>query len=91
MHAIGVGDVSVLAFDGKTWIERMLMNTLHVPESNFYLFSMARTLEKNCIMRADGSEYTFHRGGEKVAVGRKRGTLYYMMFKDNLKSGSRVV
>ena len=89
MHAIGVGDVSVLAFDGKTWKERMLMNTLHVPESKFYLFSMARTLEKDCIMRADGSECAFHRGSEIVAVGRKQGTLYYMMLKDNSKSGSR--
>ena len=89
IQAVGVGDIPILAFDGKEWKERTLMDTLHVPKSKFHLFSMARTLEKKCTMKAEESQCIFQRAGETVAIGKKIGKLFYMLFKDNSKSGSR--
>jgi hypothetical protein len=71
--AKGIGDVPVLAFNGQTWVKKVLTEVLYVPGSQHFLMSMAKTLDRGCRVLADGDSVRFTRDDETVAIGQRKG------------------
>lgn len=88
--AKGIGDVPVLAFNGQAWVKKVLTEVLYVPGSQHFLMSMAKTLDRGCRVLADGDSVRFTRDDETVAIGQRKGPLFYMLFRewDRRDSGS---
>ena len=91
IFAVGIGNVEVMAYDGRNWIRRVLEDTLHVPESHYHLMSMSRTLDKGCVMQANSRNCWFKRDGKIVAQGARSGQLFYMKFKNRVEERTRIV
>lgn len=53
IYAIGVGDIDVLAYNGKQWNEMYLQNVLYVPELYANLFSQGKVLDKGSKFSSD--------------------------------------
>lgn len=81
LQAEGVGDVPVLAFNGHQWVKKVLKES-YVPGSQYFLMSMAKTLDQGCKAVADSDGVKFTREGEIVAVGQRKGQLFFMLFRE---------
>lgn len=82
LQAEGVGDVPVLAFNGHQWVKKVLKEVLYVPGSQYFLMSMAKTLDQGCKAVADSDGVKFTREGEIVAMGQRKGQLFFMLFRE---------
>lgn len=79
--ATGIGDISILAFNNKIWVEKRLMDVLFVPEIKLQLFSFGTTLDKGLTFTANRRECYFMKNDVIVAVGEKSHKLFEMKFK----------
>ncbi|XP_015118214.1 uncharacterized protein LOC107041912 [Diachasma alloeum] len=67
----GRGNINVLAFDGKEWVEKHIHDVLLVPELKFNLFSTAAATDKGLVYVATSTGAWFKKNGETVAVGER--------------------
>lgn len=79
--ALGEGNINILAFNSKKWIDKFLTKVLYVPEIHLNLFSMSRTLEKGYTLESNEKRCVLKRDGDIVAVGERQVRLYKMLFK----------
>lgn len=81
IHAIGKGEIHIVAFDGKKWVKKKLVDVLYVPLIKLQLFSFGTALDKGLTFTADQSSCRFSKGETTVAVGERKGKLFQMKFK----------
>lgn len=81
IHATGVGDVNILAYNGNDWNRRHLSNVLYVPKLNYNLFSSGAALDKGIVYHSDKSTCKFIKQGIIVAVGERQDKLFEMKFR----------
>lgn len=87
MHAIGRGNIEILSFDGDKWIEKRLLNVLYVPKLCTNLFSTTKAMDNGHTLRSDKVKLELLDKNRVVAVGARRGTMFYMLFKIVERSG----
>lgn len=85
IRAIGIGQVTVEAFDGKNYLKTTLNNVLHVPQITANLFSVSTALDKGYTMISDGEECRFVKNNEVKAVAVRKGKMYIMKFRRSLE------
>lgn len=88
--AEGIGDVELMAFDGKGWQRRVLVGVLHVPKSKYNLFALSKSLDKGCRMNATDRKCEILRGEDIVAIGLRSGNLFLMDFSYDIDSVASV-
>lgn len=81
MHATGRGNIDILSYNGKDWIEKTLANALYVPNLHANLFSETNVLDNGHTIRANKNEIQVLDEDCIVAVGARRGGLFQMLFK----------
>lgn len=81
MYGIGIGDLKVLAFNGKCWNKRTMKNALYVPKLYANLFSSTKAYDNGHTSQADSQEFILLDGDTVVAVGVQRGNMYKMLNK----------
>lgn len=82
--ALGVGNVDILAYNGKEWIQKQLKNVLFVPNITMNLLSQSCVLDKGFDLLSDSKQCKFVRKGNHesiVAVGERQSQLFQMRFK----------
>lgn len=88
LEGIGLGDIELEAFDGDKWYQIILKNVLYVPKMTFNLFSVTQMLDKGYVQTADAGKSTFKTLDKKetVAIAKRDGNLYKMMFRQEESS-----
>lgn len=83
IHAVGKGNINVLAFNGTEWLHRVLVDVLHVPEIHSNLFSQGKTNDKGFIFMSNNEQCKFFNDetGEVVAMGVRETGLYRMLIR----------
>lgn len=83
LEGIGIGDIETEAYDGKDWNKVVLKDVLYVPELTFNLFSVTQLLDKGYVQTANANETIFSMpvNNEVVAIARREGKLFTMMFR----------
>lgn len=81
IYAIGKGDINIVAFDGKSWIEKRLCDVLFVPNIKLQLFSFGTALDKNLTFTANRNNCYFSKGDVTVAVGERNNKLFEVKFQ----------
>lgn len=69
MYGVGKGKIEVLAFNGKTLMEKVLINVLYVSDIKFNLFSMGSVLFKGIRLESTNFKCIFHKNNEIAAIG----------------------
>lgn len=87
VYAIGRGNIDILSFDGRKWIEKRLLNALFVPKLCTNLFSTTKAMDNGHTLRSNNSKLELLDGNRVVAVGARRGTMFHMLLKVIERSG----
>lgn len=81
LQAMGKGNVTILAHDGKEWVEKYLKYVLYIPQLKFNLFSLGASLDKGLTQDATKDKCLLKLNGSIQAVGDRLDNLYKMRFK----------
>lgn len=81
IYALGKGDINILSFDEKHWLEKHLADVLYVPDIGLNLFSSGCALDKGLKMISDRDKCKFFKDDRIVAVGVRSNRLFEMKFK----------
>lgn len=81
VEALGIGEINVLAFDGKDWNSKHLVDVLYVPEIKYNLFSEGATVDESYKIVTDQRGCRITKQGRTLAVGVRRNKLFEMQFK----------
>lgn len=93
IHAIGRGNIKITSFNGEKWIDKILLDVLHIPSLHTNLFSQGRMCDKGCIFISDDSSCEFVKicDGEVVATGVREGGLFRMLICKDIDSANIAV
>lgn len=93
INAVGKGNIEVSSFNGQDWMNKILLNVLHVPDLHANLFSQGRTCDKGCIFISDDEKCEFINisSGEVVATGVRETGLFRMLICKNVDSANIAV
>lgn len=80
-YGIGRGDIEILSYDGKRWLQRKLLGVLHVPDSYTNLFSSTKAMDKGHTCRSSSDLFELLDGNRVIATGTRSGGLFKMVFR----------
>lgn len=81
LKATGCGSIDIMAFDGKQWKQRKMVDVLYVPDLECNLFSGSHATDGGYTLEQDSKACRLQDNGRTVAVGVRDGKLYKMKFK----------
>lgn len=81
IKAMGHGSVDIMAFDGKRWQQKKMMDVLYVPNLQCNLFSGSNATDGGYKIEQDSRACKLHLNGRTVAIGTRDGNLYKMKFE----------
>lgn len=79
--ARGKGGINVLAFNGKEWISKRMLNVLYVPEIHLNLFSSGKAMDHGHQLKSNSERCELLKDDNIVAVGVRREGLFQMLLR----------
>lgn len=83
LDGVGVGDVTLEAYDGEEWKQVVLKGVLYVPSLGFNLVSVGQILDKGFQQEADSkvSKFVDPKTGKTVVMAKREGNLFKMLLR----------
>lgn len=81
IYAEGQGTIDVLSFNGKSWMEKPMLEVLYVPKLHCNLFSASKAVDRGHEIRSTKEFCELQKDGKGVAVGVREGGLVRLQLK----------
>lgn len=81
LPVVGCGNISIMAFNGKTWIHRFMENVCYVPDLHVNLFSGITAMDKGLELIADKDGCQLIRDGETIVSGVRQNRMFKLQIK----------